>query len=92
MTLKKGGETIIKTLSDRVTEELTEIRATWRDLPVYVHTEAYQTALLEWVQKHIDVGRTDVESLVLWALHHETGGRMPYFTFPRGANERRQSR
>lgn len=74
----------LDTLITRAQAELVKIRATWLDLPAYVCSKAYQAALLKWVQRCIDAGRTDVEKLVLYALHHETGDRMPYFPFPRG--------
>jgi hypothetical protein len=62
---------------------LTEKRNAWCDLPAYVYTKEYEIALMEWLEKHVANGRTDIDTLVLYALHHETGDKMPYFEFDR---------
>ena len=70
-------------LTSRAKTELKKDRDTWNDLPLYVYTDEYEAALLEWLDKHLANGRTDVETLILYALHHETAVRNPYFPFER---------
>lgn len=69
--------------SNIVYEELKKARETWRDLPSYVYSSQYYIALLEWIRKCVEHGITNIKTLVLWALHHETEGREPYFEFNR---------
>ena len=64
-------------------DQLDYIRSAWIDLPGYVHSDEYENALMNWIKKHIENGRTDVIPLVTYALHHETGDRKPYFPFER---------
>lgn len=71
-------------LDIKAREEYRKALATWNDLPAYVRTEAYYHAFMAWIWKAIDAGREDMETLVLYALDHETGGKQPYFDFPRG--------
>ena len=59
----------------------------WIDLPDYVGTTEYRDALMTWVGKKIDAGNDDMSYLIVMTLHHETGGRQPYFNFPREAND-----
>ena len=66
-----------------VKTSLNRIRRTWLDIPEYVRTDAYKTALTEWIGKHVANGREGIETLVLYALHHETGNKLPYFEFNR---------
>lgn len=67
--------------------KLKDIRETWSDLPAYVHTYAYEVALLYWIKKHVSAGRTDIETLIIYALHHEAEGREPYFEFNRSVKD-----
>lgn len=60
-------------------QELNKARSAWIDLPGYVYTEKYEIVLTEWIQKAVDHGRTDIKTLVLYALHHETGDKLSYF-------------
>ena len=59
--------------------KLIEVRKTWPDLPKHVYTEAYESAILAYVALCVRYGHTEIESLVISILHHETGGREPYF-------------
>ena len=53
-------------------------------LPEYVYSDEYKKAFLEFAEKKIAIGQEIGPSLVVWTLHHETEGRMPYFDFNRG--------
>ncbi|RXM53930.1 hypothetical protein DP134_14080 [Clostridium tetani] len=55
----------------------------WNDLPDYVYTEEYREAFKKFIQKKVDIGQTVDELVVVMTLHHETGGRLPYFEFDR---------
>ena len=66
-----------------VRKELDKARNTWFDLPRYIYTDEYEKALDEWIGKAVANGRKDIKTLVLYALHHETGDKMPYFEFNR---------
>ena len=70
----------------RLKAEMQKAVDTWVDLPPYVNTEEYEKALMDWINKHIENGRTDIGTLVVYALHHETGDRKPYFPFNRGVS------
>jgi hypothetical protein len=74
---------IIDELIEQAKIELTKARTTWLDLPLYVYSADYEKALLEWISKHIENGRTDISTLILYCLHHEVGDKMPYFPFNR---------
>ncbi len=69
--------------------ELQKARDTWYDLPKWVYTDEYEKALTEWIEKHVANGRTDIDTLVLYTLHHETGDKMPYFPFDRKVKRKR---
>ena len=73
-------------MQNRIKRDLDDRRNTWHDLPRYVYTEKYEQALTEWIMKHVANGRTDIETLILYALHHETGDKLPYFPFDRSIN------
>ena len=73
-------------MQNRIKPELDRLRSTWCDLPDYIYTEKYEQALTEWIMKHVVNGRTDIETLILYALHHETGDKLPYFPFDRSIN------
>jgi hypothetical protein len=67
-----------------VQKELNKARTTWHDLPKYAYSDNYEKSLTEWVNLAVSKGRKDIGTLVLYALHHETGtGKMPYFPFNR---------
>lgn len=63
--------------------ELEKARGTWNDLPRYVYSDEYETALIAWVDTAVKNGREDINTLILYALDHETGGKRPYFDFDR---------
>lgn len=69
-------------MQNRIKQELDRLRITWCDLPDYIYTDEYEKALTEWIMTAVANGRTDIETLILYALHHETGG-LPYFPFDR---------
>lgn len=71
------------TLHGQAILKFEDIKGTWVDLPDYVYTDEYEKALFGWLQKHMELGREDVEFLICMALHHETGNRLPYFEFDR---------
>lgn len=54
---------------------------TWEDLPPYVYTTAYYNAFMHFIESRVINESIDIENLVLMTLHHETGGRLPYFKF-----------
>ena len=67
-----------------IQKELNKARSTWHDLPMYAYTDDYEKDLTEWVNIAVAKGRRDIPTLVLYALHHETGtGKLPYFPFNR---------
>ncbi|WP_434510121.1 hypothetical protein [Desulfitobacterium sp. AusDCA] len=41
-------------------EELNKARDTWNDLPSYVYSDAYELALLGWIEQCVNHGRADV--------------------------------
>lgn len=89
-TAARVNPTINKAALDldiRARAEYKEALETWSDLPEYVYTEAYYRAFMAWMRKMIHAGREDVKTLVLYALDHETGGKRPYFNFPRGGQQ-----
>ena len=53
----------------------------WIDLPDYISTPEYKDAFMKWIDLKIDQGQTDMQMLAVMTLHHETGGRLPYFEF-----------
>lgn len=80
---KERRNDVMDEIKNRVHEELRRARGTWCDLPEYVYTDEYEMALLNWVKKHVAAGRTDIDTLVVYALHHETDNNRPYFPFNR---------
>ena len=76
-------------MKNTVNKELNKARNTWKDLPPYVYTLEYEKALTEWIEKIVEAGRKDIRHLVVYALDHETGDKMPYFPFNRLSGERR---
>jgi hypothetical protein len=72
-----------KDLLEVAAEKFQQAKDTWIDLPEYVYSEEYKKAFMFWIKENIDHGKDDMDQLVIWALHHETGNRQPYFEFQR---------
>lgn len=75
-------------LTRRARAEYHKALHTWCDLPDYAYRREYEAALMEWIGREIEAGRDNMELLIVMALDHETGNKVPYFDFQRGRKKR----